>query len=222
MCAVQGLQYVENIVTAAEARDLIRYIDSQSWSTALSRRVQEYGRTYHTGRDAGSMAAPIPTAFSALCARLVEQKLMERAPEQVIVNEYEPGQGIAAHVDHTGLFGGCIVTVSLLSAVVMDLRRLRSRVVAAGTAAAAVASAGGGGADDNNAAANDSGAGNADVAIVLRSNSALALSGEARYEWTHAIARRKKDSIGGSVQSRSRRVSVTFRVMHTTASSNEK
>ena len=41
-----------------------------------------------------------------------ETGLFDRVPEQVIVNEYEPGQGIAMHTDHPG-FGPTVCTISL-------------------------------------------------------------------------------------------------------------
>ncbi len=37
---------------------------------------------------------------------------IDRVPEQVIVNEYLPGQGIAMHTDHRG-FGLTVCTISL-------------------------------------------------------------------------------------------------------------
>lgn len=42
--------------------------------------------------------------------------------EQVIVNEYLPGQGISAHIDHKG-FGPTIYTVSLLESWARDFSR---------------------------------------------------------------------------------------------------
>jgi alkylated DNA repair dioxygenase AlkB len=41
-------------------------------------------------------------------------------PDQLIINNYEPGQGIAPHVDHEGFFQDGIVSISLLSPVVME------------------------------------------------------------------------------------------------------
>jgi alkylated DNA repair dioxygenase AlkB len=41
---------------------------------------------------------------------------------QVIINEYTPGQGIAAHIDHKGSFGPIVASLSLLSGAVMDFQ----------------------------------------------------------------------------------------------------
>ena len=46
------------------------------------------------------------------------------APDQLIVNEYQPGQGIAAHVDCVPCFGDTIASVSLLSPCAMKFRHL--------------------------------------------------------------------------------------------------
>ena len=51
---------------------------------------------------------PLPDWLQALAQRLYEETdLFERPPAQVIVNEYEPGQGIAMHTDHAG-FGSAV------------------------------------------------------------------------------------------------------------------
>ena len=47
-------------------------------------------------------------------------KLFGNEFNQVIINEYEPGQGIGAHTDHQKFFGPKIVSVSLISPVVMN------------------------------------------------------------------------------------------------------
>ena len=52
-------------------------------------------------------------------------KLFDKPPEQVIVNEYEAGQGIAMHIDHRG-FGPTVCTISLLEDWEMDFRLKRN------------------------------------------------------------------------------------------------
>lgn len=45
----------------------------------------------------------------------------------IIVNEYQPGQGIGAHVDCEPCFGGVVLSISLLSPVVMDFRHRQTK-----------------------------------------------------------------------------------------------
>ena len=55
----------------------------------------------------------LPDWLGELAQRLYDETdLFDRVPEQVIVNEYEPGQGIAMHTDHRG-FGPTVCTISL-------------------------------------------------------------------------------------------------------------
>ena len=63
---------------------------------------------------------PLPDWLARLAKKLYDQtELFEQVPEQVIVNEYKPGQGIATHTDHPG-FGPTVCTISLLDDWEMD------------------------------------------------------------------------------------------------------
>jgi alkylated DNA repair dioxygenase AlkB len=67
---------------------------------------------------------PIPGPIMRWCDQLTEQGFFGHPPDQVIVNEYLPGQGIAAHVDCEPCFGDTIAVVSLGSPVLMDFNGL--------------------------------------------------------------------------------------------------
>ena len=55
---------------------------------------------------------------------------MPELPDQLIVNEYEPGQGIASHVDCVPCFTETIASLSLGSACVMNFgNKEKERVV---------------------------------------------------------------------------------------------
>lgn len=66
---------------------------------------------------------PLPNWLSELGYKLVEQKIFAQMPDQIIVNEYEPGQGIAAHIDCVPCFGNHIASLSLNGAVDMRFDR---------------------------------------------------------------------------------------------------
>ncbi len=51
---------------------------------------------------------------------LFEDKLFISLPDQVIINEYLPGQGISPHIDCVPYFGDIICSLSLLSPCVME------------------------------------------------------------------------------------------------------
>ena len=126
------------------------------------------------------------------------------SPDQVTINAYECGQGIAAHVDSHASFEDGIAILSLGSDIVMDF-------------APAVRSTGQSDAVDTVSV---------DVrrtvaSLLLPRRSLLLLRGEARFAWTHAIVARRTDNVAGRLQQRSRRVSITLRrVRPNTAPSN--
>ena len=93
-------------------------IDGEPWDTSWERRRQLYGATYGPGE---SEARPIPTWARALVKRMADEGLSERPFDQLLVNDYQPGQGIALHRDHLP-FDRTVVTLSLLGACVMDFR----------------------------------------------------------------------------------------------------
>jgi alkylated DNA repair dioxygenase AlkB len=68
----------------------------------------------------------LPEPLAALAVRLSDQGLLEAVPDQAIVNEYLPGQGIAPHVDCEPCFGPEIATVSLGCDVPMEFRSLHT------------------------------------------------------------------------------------------------
>jgi alkylated DNA repair dioxygenase AlkB len=181
---IPGLTLQCDFLTVQEEATLLRHVDAQPWNTALARRTQHYGHAYNYKKKQTEVASavavpPIPEWMHFIWTRLrlfglvPPPSLREGAIfDQCIVNEYLPGQGIAAHVDSPHAFGPTIISVSLGSAVDMDFVygiHVRS--------------------------------------LSLPGRSAIVLTKEARYEWTHAIARRHVDH----GVARGRRVSLTFR-----------
>lgn len=123
---VPGLRYLAGWLDDGAGRRLLTAVDAAPWSTELKRRVQHYGRRYDYGRRAvrdaggGPDAPPLPGWAVDLAARLAAEGLMDGHADQLIVNEYLPGQGISAHVDCVPCFGPQVAAVSLGSACTMD------------------------------------------------------------------------------------------------------
>lgn len=121
-----GLDYVNAYVSQDIAQMLVRRVDAAPWRTDLKRRVQHYGYRYdYKARRVGRKDAlgALPAAYQALAERLVADGDFDLLPDQVIVNEYLPGQGISAHIDCVPCFGDTIASLSLLSACVMRFVR---------------------------------------------------------------------------------------------------
>lgn len=120
---IPGLRYLPDFVDAATEAALIATIDQQPWLDDLKRRVQHYGWRYDykaRGITQDLRIGAIPDWLAGLCARLNAEGIFSHTPDQVIINEYQSGQGISAHVDCVPCFGDTIASLSLGSACVMD------------------------------------------------------------------------------------------------------
>jgi alkylated DNA repair dioxygenase AlkB len=173
--AIAGLSYLREYVSRGQEMDLAAAIDAEPWDTSWKRRRQLYGWSYGQG---GEAVRPIPAWGHALAERMHEEGISERPFNQMLINEYLPGQGISLHRDYEP-FDRTVVSLSLLSPCVMDFRHAK---------------------DERR------------ELLLLEPRSLLVLSDEARYEWQHGIAGRKKDRWRGMLLERGRRLSVTFRL----------
>jgi alkylated DNA repair dioxygenase AlkB len=125
---INGLSYVPGYLTAAEQAATLACVDGQPWLSVLKRRVQHYGYRYDYTRrvaDESLYLGPLPGWAAELAARLAGEGHAPAVCDQVIVNEYEPGQGISAHVDCVPCFGDTILSISLGSACAMVFSHLR-------------------------------------------------------------------------------------------------
>jgi alkylated DNA repair dioxygenase AlkB len=116
---IPGLSYLPEYITSQEELDLVAAIDGETWNTKWKRRRQPYGATY--GKSDGAVK-PMPVWVQFHVNRLLSQGISERQFNQMLVNEYLPGQGISLHRDYAP-FGRTVASLSLLADCVMDLRR---------------------------------------------------------------------------------------------------
>ena len=113
---IYGLYYSPGFLDDDEQHDAVKHIDANQWRKDLGRRVQHYGwrydyrsRTITSDMYLGPLPGWITKIAECLCN---ETELFDRIPDQVIVNEYIPGQGIALHADKD-CFGATVATISL-------------------------------------------------------------------------------------------------------------
>ena len=122
---MQGLIYIPNYITEQEETNIINLINNQNWNTELTRRTQHYGYTYpYDTKDVLQPTTAIPLALRYLVNKLSEEYKTEF--DQLIVNEYEPGQGISAHIDHKKLFDDTIISISMGSQCVMKFEQINT------------------------------------------------------------------------------------------------
>jgi alkylated DNA repair dioxygenase AlkB len=119
---IQGLEYIEEFISDEEEVALISEIDNNGWLNDLKRRVQHYGYKYDYKKrniDPSMKIGNLPGWVEELVSRLKELGNMPYLPDQLIVNEYLPGQGISPHIDCEPCFGNTIASLSLGSHCVM-------------------------------------------------------------------------------------------------------
>ena len=131
---VPGLYYFDTIVSSDYSQQLFHYLDNEAkWSPITdnpnSRVVQHYGYKYnYKSHNNKEMGTPIPDIFSELIQTL-QQKVQELqladssySFNQIIVNNYEPGQGISKHTDIKS-YGAVIGCYTLGSGATMRFRK---------------------------------------------------------------------------------------------------
>lgn len=127
---IKGLQYIPAFITEEEEQALIDSIDQNTWLSDLKRRVQHYGYKYDYKARAVSNDAYIgalPGWLEPIAERLHKQGIFETQPDQAIVNEYKPGQGISPHVDCVPCFGGTIASLTLGSGATMQFQNPQTK-----------------------------------------------------------------------------------------------
>ncbi len=124
---IPGLTYMADYISPEEAGELLASVDREFWSSELKRRVQHYGYQYNYKKRAVSQATylgALPDWAEKLASRFHREGVTAVLPDQAIVNEYQPGQGIARHIDCVSCFGETILSVSLGSACVMNFTKI--------------------------------------------------------------------------------------------------
>jgi alkylated DNA repair dioxygenase AlkB len=159
---VEGLLYVEELVSVDEERDLLAFVATLDFrevvmrGQAAKRTVRHFGLDYDYERGELVPAEPLPAALAGLrerCAALIERDPSDLV--QVLVSRYPAGAGIGWHRD-APMFGSKIAGVSLGAP-----SRMRFQRTVGGTRRVAEQE--------------------------LAPRSGYVLSGKARWSWQHSI-----------------------------------
>lgn len=127
---IPGLRYLPDYIDEEHAKRLLETIDQQPWLNDLKRRVQHYGYKYDyksRGLNADSYLGPLPDWLETQAAVLHAKGIFAKKPDQIIINEYHPGQGISPHID-VNFFDDTIASLSLGSPCVMDFTKVDQKV----------------------------------------------------------------------------------------------
>ena len=99
--AVPGLFLYPNFIDEALEEQLLNEIDSQTWIVDYLRRLQYYGYRNELDKPYDLIQFPVamPPLIDSLSQKIVKQGIILLQPDQVIINEYVPGEGIKPHKD---------------------------------------------------------------------------------------------------------------------------
>lgn len=165
---IPGMIYQPEFITPEEETHILNFIQNMSWDTSMRRRVMHFGGVFdYRTLGVGAAPSPIPQVFDLLMNRLVSCGILPVLPNQVTVNEYLPGAGIAPHVDTHSWFAHAICSISLSSTASMEMTKIEP-----GKCSEMAAST---------------------IGIFLPRRSLIALTGPAKLGYTHGIPNRKTD-----------------------------
>lgn len=118
--ALRGLFVYPDFIDEVKERELLAEIDSQVWIVDYLRRLQYYGYRNELEKPYSLVPFPVamPPLMQYLSKELVHKGIIELEPDQVIVNEYVPGEGIKPHKDRM-YYENQICGVNLGSACIM-------------------------------------------------------------------------------------------------------
>lgn len=118
--AVPGFFLYPDFIDEAHEQQLLTEIDSQPWIVDYLRRLQYYGYRNELENPYNLVPFPVemPPYMQEFSEELVKKGIILLKPDQVIVNEYVPGEGIKPHKDRkyyenqicgVNLGSGCIM-----------------------------------------------------------------------------------------------------------------
>ncbi|XP_048388848.2 alkylated DNA repair protein alkB homolog 8 isoform X1 [Stegostoma tigrinum] len=136
-----GLLVIEDFISAEYEKRLLVFADESSNATMENaqkslkhRRVKHYGYEFRYDNNNVDKDKPLPGGLPEICSEVLEQSMTEGyikfKPDQLTINQYEPGQGIPPHIDTHSAFEDGIICLSLGAETVMDFKHPNGHSVA--------------------------------------------------------------------------------------------
>ncbi|XP_018574432.1 alpha-ketoglutarate-dependent dioxygenase alkB homolog 6 [Anoplophora glabripennis] len=115
-----SIYYISNFITRDEESHIIKNVYSApkpKWTFLSNRRLQDYGGIPH---EKGMIPEKIPSWLQVYMNKIDELNLFEgKKVNQVLINEYLPGQGIMPHTDGP-IFSPIITTITCGSHTILE------------------------------------------------------------------------------------------------------
>ncbi|KAF2668436.1 hypothetical protein BT63DRAFT_276793 [Microthyrium microscopicum] len=118
--------YISDFLSDEESTALLAKIPPNRWTHLSHRRLQAHPSTLTTNNTL--IAAPLPPWLTTLPVRIktrfkeysIFAETKHQEPNHVLVNEYQPGQGIMPHEDGNA-YSPVVATISLGGSVILEL-----------------------------------------------------------------------------------------------------
>ncbi|KAK9144098.1 hypothetical protein Sjap_004001 [Stephania japonica] len=127
---IPGLYLIRDFVTDDEEKELLAAVDSRPWNGLSKRRVQHYGyeflyeiRNVDTKRHLGELPSFVSPILERISSFSSGAEAVHGIVDQLTVNEYPSGVGLAPHIDTHSAFEGSIFSLSLAGPCIMEFRR---------------------------------------------------------------------------------------------------
>ena len=113
---IQGLSIVKNFISDDEEKELLNIMEEQEWNGTLLRKSQHYGYRYnYKTKDIGKedYIGELPEWLDKYIFRIFKAGYIYEFPNQVTINRYLPGEGIASHIDVPRIFDEKLYSISI-------------------------------------------------------------------------------------------------------------
>lgn len=122
---LKGFYLINDYLTEKEEKYLAKRINSMPWVIDYQRRLQYYGYRNELFKPYDLIPIPnqIPEFIEELIDKMMADNIIQERPDQVIINEYEPGEGLKPHFDRKTYYKEVIVGISLLSGTTMEFTK---------------------------------------------------------------------------------------------------
>lgn len=137
--------YIENYIDQSYANKIIEFIfkdnnnntNNSEVKDLKKRKVKHYGYEFRYGSNDCDDNKPLNDPENKLpldlldeiFKKMINDKLIDVVPDQLTVNIYEPGNGIAPHIDNVNAFNEYIISLSLMSSCLMEFRQKETKKI---------------------------------------------------------------------------------------------
>jgi len=122
---IPGLTYESDAISEDMETQLIDFLKTIEYDSVLYRKTKSYGYRYVYARASRDVNRENVNRENVNRENNIEQipeilSTLNEGHNQCIINVYEPGEGIGAHIDDTRQFGDTVIIYSLGSDIEME------------------------------------------------------------------------------------------------------